>query len=135
MVEWLPMTVLADAWPLLLIAGFGLVLFAVVRLIRRFSPGAVSAGPKMPPNAANTGQSDAAADLRRIERRLDTRPESLIERIEGSCHEVGVSTAGVAPGTSAERHIEILLDRLEHELGFTIDGAAIDGATIKMEQT
>ncbi len=113
------MKALAEFWPLLLTAGCGFLVFAVVRLARRFSPGSLSAGPKVPPNAVDAGQSETAADLRKIERRLDTRPESLIKRIEGSCHEVGVSTAGIAPNTSPERHIEILLDRLEHQLELT----------------
>lgn len=111
------MKVLADLWPLLLAAGCGLLVYAIVRLTRRFSPGSVSAGPKRPPDATNLGQSDLADDLRRIERRLDTRPASIIQRIERSCREVGVRTDGVIATdggpVSPEEHIDVLLRRVE----------------------
>ncbi len=109
------MTALADLWPLVLVAGCGFLVFAVARLARRFSPGALSAGPKAPPDATNLGQSDLADDLRRIDRRLDTRPESLILRVEQSCHELGVATHGIA-AENPEAHLELLLQRLEAEL-------------------
>ncbi len=109
------MTALADLWPLVLVAGCGFLVFAVARLARRFSPGALSAGPKAPPDSTNLGQSDLADDLRRIDRRLDTRPESLIRRVEQSCHELGVATHGIAAG-DPQAHLEILLQRLEAQL-------------------
>lgn len=124
------MTALADLWPLVLVAGCGFLVFAVTRLARRFSPGALSAGPKRPPDAMHLGQSDLADDLRRIDRRLDTRPESLIRRVEHSCHELGVATHGIAVG-DAEAHLEILLQRLEAhlELGSLVASTPIHDPT------
>jgi hypothetical protein len=114
------MTAIADLWPLLLIAGCGFLVYALLRLTRRFSPGAVSAGPRLPAGAINAGQSEVADDLRHIERRLDTRPDSLIHRIEESCRELGVATNdGATPDgvpMSVEQHIGLLLDRLEARL-------------------
>lgn len=108
-------TAIADIWPLLVIAASGFLVFAVVRLARRFSPGALSAGPRTPPDARHLGQSELADDLRTIERRLDTRPDSLIARIEQSCRELGVRTDGVAD-VPPHLHIDVLLQRLEHHL-------------------
>ena len=114
------MSALADLWPLLVVAGCGFCAYAIVRLARRFSPGSINAGPKKPPDASHLGQSELADDLRRIERRLDTRPESLIRRIEQSCQELGVPIDGVTPAGQApvapELHIDLLLHRLETHL-------------------
>lgn len=113
------MSALADVWPLLVVAGCGFLFYAVIRLARRFSPGSVSAGPKTPPDATHLGRSDLADDLRRIERRLDTRPASMIRRIEESCHELGVSTHVQPVGPTAlepQIHIDLLLERLETQL-------------------
>lgn len=109
------MTTIADIWPLLVIAACGILVFAVIRLARRLSPGALNAGPRTPPDARPLGQSDMADDLRTIERRLDTRPDSLIARIERSCRELGVPTEDIAD-TPPEAHIDLLLQRLEHHL-------------------
>lgn len=111
------MKAVADLWPLLIIAGFAFCVYAVIRLARRFSPGAVSAGPKTPPDSLIKGQTEAAEDLRTIEKRLDTRPGSMIQRIEASCLELGVPVDGITSGTSPERHIDHLLFRLETHLG------------------
>lgn len=111
------MTVLADLWPLFVVAGFAFCVYAVIRLAGRFSPGAVSAGPKTPPDSLIKGQTETAEDLRTIEQRLDTRPGSLIQRVEASCRELGVSVDGIPPGGAPETHIDILLRRLEHQLG------------------
>lgn len=114
------MTAIADVWPLMLVAACGFVAYAILRLTRRFSPGALNAGPKAPPDAVHHGQSDLADDLRRIERRLDTRPDSLIRRIEQSCQQLGVATddLGSSGGVArpADQHIDLLLDRLEAHL-------------------
>jgi len=114
------MKVIADLWPLLLVAGCGFLVYAIVRLTKRFSPGAISAGPKRPPDATHLGQSELADDLRRIDRRLDTRPDSLIKRIQRSCIELGVPVHGivnqVGGAVPPEQHIESLLARLEAHL-------------------
>ncbi len=111
------MKTIADLWPLLVIAGLGFCVYGVIRMARRFSPGSVSAGPKTPPDSLIKGQTEAAEDLRTIEKRLDTRPESMIHRIESSCVELGVPAGGIAPGIAAEQHIDLLLRRLEAHLG------------------
>lgn len=118
------MKVIADVWPLLIVAGLAFCVYAVIRLTRRFSPGAVSAGPKTPPDSLLTDKTETAEDLRRIEKRLDTRPGSMIERIQSSCVELGVPTEGIPPLTPPERHIDLLLRRLEAHLGL---GAAQQG--------
>ncbi len=114
------MSALAELWPLLLVAGCAGFVFAAARLGRRFSPGALSAGPRLPPDPTNLGHSELADDLRRIDRRLDTRPVSLIRRLEHSCHELGVAVADVTSPDgrvpNPEAHIEILLRRLEAQL-------------------
>lgn len=111
------MKTVADLWPLFVTAGFAFCAYAVIRLARRFSPGAVSAGPKTPPASLIKGQTEAAEDLRTIEKRLDTRPGSMIQRIEASCLELGVPVDGITSGTSPEHHIDQLLHRLEAHLG------------------
>ena len=114
------MKLIADLWPLLVVAGLAFLVYSVVRLTKRFSPGAVSAGPKRPPDATHLGQSELADDLRRIDRRLDTRPESLIKRIQRSCIELGVPADGIVNPAGGpippEQHIETLLSRLEVHL-------------------
>ena len=111
------MKTLADLWPLLVVAGLAFCVYAVIRLTRRFSPGAVSAGPKTPPDSLISDQTETAEDLRRIEKRLDTRPGSMIERIQSSCVELGVPIDGISPQTLPEQHIDLLLRRLEAHLG------------------
>ncbi len=111
------MKVIADVWPLLIVAGLAFCVYAVIRLTRRFSPGAVSAGPKTPPDSLLTDKTETAEDLRRIEKRLDTRPGSMIERIQSSCVELGVPTEGIPPLTQPDQHIDLLLRRLETHLG------------------
>ncbi len=125
---------IADLWPLLVIAALGFCAYAVIRLAKRFSPGAVSAGPKAPPDSLIKGQTETAEDLRTIERRLDTRPGSMITRIQSSCAELGVATDGIPPGSAPEHHIDVLLGRLEAHLGFaashlTHTDPAVDAAT------
>lgn len=112
------MKTLAELWPLLVTAGLGFCLYAVIRLAKRYSPGAVSAGPKTPPDSLIKGQTETAEDLRSIEQRLDTRPGSMIVRIQSSCNELGVSVHDIPPGLEPERHIDLLLGRLEAHLGF-----------------
>lgn len=121
------MKVFADLWPLVIFAGFAFVVYAVIRLTRRFSPGAVSAGPKTPPDSLITGKTETADDLRKIESRLDTRPDSLIERIETSCAELGVSVLGIPHTTPPEQHIDELLRRLEAHLGLDFAQQAMLG--------
>lgn len=118
------MKIFADLWPLLIVAGFGFLLYAVIRITRRFSPGAVSAGPKVPPDSLIKGQTEAAEDLRTIEKRLDTRPGSMIQRIEASCAEVGVAVDGISAAVTPEEHIDILLRRLEAALGLNFSQQA-----------
>lgn len=110
------MRAIADLWPLLVLAGLAFCLYAVIRLTRRFSPGAVSAGPKTPPDSLIKEKVDTAEDLRTIEARLDTRPDAMINRIERSCIELGVPIDGIAPLTPPEQHIDQLLRRLEAHL-------------------
>jgi len=119
------METFADLWPLVIIAGVGFCIYAVVRLARRFSPGSVSAGPKTPPDSLIKGQTETAVDLRTIEKRLDTRPGSMIERIQSSCAELGVAVDGIPPGTPPEQHIDVLLQRLEAHLGLDFSQAIL----------
>lgn len=112
------MKLFADLWPLFVIAGLCFCLYAVIRLAGRFSQGAVSAGPKTPPDSLIKGQTDTAVDLRTIEKRLDTRPGSMIQRIQQSCAELGVPTRDIPPATAPDQHIDQLLSRLEAHLGF-----------------
>lgn len=112
------MTLFADLWPLFVIAGLCFCLYAVIRLGGRFSQGAVSAGPKTPPDSLIKGQTDTAVDLRTIETRLDTRPDFMIGRIQQSCAELGVAAGDIPPGMPPEQHIDLLLQRLEAHLGF-----------------
>ena len=111
------MKAIADLWPLFIIAAVAFCVYAVIRLTKRFSPGAISAGPKTPPASLLSDKIETAEDLRRIEKRLDTRPGSMIERIQASCTELGVPIGGIAHHTPPEEHIELLLHRLEVHLG------------------
>jgi len=121
------MKLFADLWPLLIVAGLAFGVYAVIRLAGRFSPGAVSAGPKTPPDSLVTGKTDTAENLRTIESRLDTRPESMIERIQTSCTQVGVAIGGIPHSTPPEQHIDELLRRLEAHLGLDFaQQAALD---------
>lgn len=125
---------IADLWPLLIVAGLAFCVYAVIRLVRRFSPGAVSAGPKTPPDSLVKDKVDTAEGLRTIEARLDTRPEAMIDRIERSCIELGVPVDGIAPLTPPEQHIDQLLRRLEAHLDLASGPATAAGAVHNNEE-
>lgn len=116
------MTFVADAWPLLVLVALALLLFAVVRLVKRISPGAVGAGPKQPPESLIKSQTDTAEGLRTIATRLDVHPNSMIRRVEGSCRELGVPTDGITADLNPYQQLDILLRRLEAQLGLEIGG-------------
>ena len=114
------MTLLADLWPVLVLAAVGFCVFALIRLVRRISPGAVSAGPQTPPGSLISDKTDTAETLRTIEHRLDTRPGAMIQRIEQSCVELGVPTDGIDASATPEHRMDQLLQRLESHLDLTI---------------
>lgn len=111
------MKVVADLWPLLVVAALGFCMYALIRLTSRFSPGAKSAGPKTPPDSLFSDKTETAETLRTIEERLDTRPGAMIDRIERSCRDLGVPVDRIEPGVSPEQRIDVLLRRLETHLG------------------